>query len=245
MVPALVPNGLMIHDEKIGVVMKKAVITGDVVGSTKLGDRAKLLRSMKYVFGQLEEHRFIQKGHWTVFKGDSFQLISSPGKAFTIMLLLRAAFSGGIYRLAPPIVVDEMLPGTFDVRLSCGIGKVEALPKQLNEAYGEAFILSGKMLDRISPQDLRLLVTTPDARLNGHFEMVCRLSEVLVREWTDRSAQAIFRRLMYGETQVASAAFFGISQSSVQHRLKIGHYDEISYLLAYFEQQIQAFTNKS
>ncbi len=225
--------------------MKKAVITGDVVQSTTLSDRAKLLRSVKYVFGALEDRRFIQKGHWTVFKGDSFQLITTPERAFATMMILRSAFTGGIYRFASPLVLDEMLPETFDVRLSCGIGTVEAIPKRINEAYGEAFILSGKMLDRISADDLRLILTTPASYLNDHFEVVCRMADMLIREWTDRSAQAICRKLLYSETQVASAAFFGISQSSVQHRLKIGHYEEIRYLLTYFEQQIQAHIKKS
>ncbi len=225
--------------------MKKAVITGDVVQSTTLSDRAKLLRSMKYVFRVLEGRRFIQKGHWTIFKGDSFQLITSPEKAFTTMVILRSAFTGGIYRFASPLVVDEMLPEIFDVRLSCGIGSVEAIPKQINEAYGEAFILSGKMLDTISEGDLRLILTTPVPYLNNHFEMACRMADMLIKEWTDRSAQAICRQLLYKETQVASAGFFGISQSSVQHRLKIGHYDEIRYLLTYFEQQIHTYILKS
>jgi hypothetical protein len=225
--------------------MKKAVITGDVVHSTSLSSRKKLLRSMKYVFGILEEQRLIKKGYWTVFKGDSFQLITIPERAFSTMLILRSAFRGGIYRFASPLVLDEMLPETFDVRLSCGIGTVETIPKRINEAYGEAFIISGKMLDRISEIDLRLLLTTKDRQLNDHFEMACRMADLLVKDWTNRSAQAICRQLLYSETQVASAAFFGISQSSVQHRLKIGHYDEIRYLLTYFERQIPAYIQKS
>ncbi len=225
--------------------MKKAVITGDVVQSTTLSDRTKMLRSLKYVFGVLEDRRLIQRGHWTVFKGDSFQVITAPGVAFFIMLILRSAFRGGIYRFSSPLVVDEMLPETFDVRLSCGIATVDVIPRQINEAYGEAFILSGKMLDRISADDLRLVLATPLPSLNIHFEMGCRMADLIVREWTERSAVAICRQLLYSETQVASAAFFGISQSSVQHRLKIGHYDEIRYLLAYFEKQITAYIQKS
>lgn len=219
----------------------KAVITGDIVNSTELSDRDRVLRSLKYVFGSLADRQYIQRSHWTIFKGDSFQVITQPHLALRVMLVLRSAFTGGIYRLAARQEADAMLKETFDVRLSCGIGSTEKIPKKITEAYGEAFILSGKMLDEITRTEMRMMITTRNNDLNNHFEIICRFADLIVSDWTDRSAQAMYRRLLLDETQQESAQFFRISQSSVQHRLKIGRYEEIRYILAYFEEQMLAY----
>lgn len=216
----------------------KAVITGDIVKSTYISDHAKMIRSLKLIMHRLVEHGFIRSSEWEIFWGDSFQLVTEPEKALLAALILRSGFRGGVYRLASPLVVEDMLDESIDVRLSIGIGGVGELTDPLSESYGEAFTLSGKMLEAMTGEGLRLTVVTPDAQLNRHFEMICRLMDIIINDWSENSSQAIFRNLLVGETQRETADFLGISQSSVQNRLKIAHIDEIHYLLSYFKDQI-------
>lgn len=216
----------------------KAVITGDIVKSSSISDHAKMIRSLKWIMHRLVKHGFIRSIEWELFRGDSFQLVTEPEQALSAALILRSGFRGGVYRLASPLVVEDMLDECIDVRLSIGIGGVGELSDPLSESFGEAFTLSGRRLEAISGEELRLIVVTPDARLNTHFEMVCRLMDILVSNWSEKSSQAIYRSLLTGETQQKTADFLGISQSSVQNRLKIAHIDEIHYLLFYFKGQI-------
>jgi hypothetical protein len=216
----------------------KAVITGDIVNSTYISDHAKMIRSLKLIVQRLVEYGYVRAGRWEIFRGDSFQLVTEPEKALLTALILRSGFRGGVYRLASSLVVEDMLDESIDVRLSIGIGGIGELSDPISESYGEAFTLSGKMLETITDEGLRLIVVTPDEQLNVHFEMICRLMDVIINDWSENSSQAIFRNLLVGETQWETADFLGISQSSVQNRLKIAHMDEIHYRVSYFKGQI-------
>jgi hypothetical protein len=115
---------------------------------------------------------------------------------------------------------------------------VEEIPPMLSESYGEAFTLSGILLDRIELEERRICMTTADDELNSHLDIVCRLAGVLINEWSENSSQALYRHFLKNETQLETARFLGITQSSVHHRLRIAHLDEIHYLLSYFKEQI-------
>jgi len=219
--------------------MYQAVLTGDVINSTGIGDHDKLIKSMKHVLNEVSEQGLIKKDQWAFFGGDSFQVVTGPGEGLKVALILRAAFRGGIYRYFSPLVLDEVLDSVFDVRISIGLGETGEIPGILTEAFGEAFILSGEMLKIISKGDLRLLITTSDKALNEHLEILCILADPYIRGWSEKSSQAVYRKLLLNETQEESAAFFGISQPSMQHRLKIARLDEIEALDRYYRNQAE------
>ncbi|MCA1747419.1 MAG: hypothetical protein LC655_06955, partial [Bacteroidales bacterium] len=166
----------------------KAVITGDIIKSTYISDHAKMIRSLKLIMQRLVEYGYVPAGSWQIFRGDSFQLVTEPEKALLAALILRSGLRGGVYRFASPLVVEEMLDESIDVRLSIGIGSVGELTDPISESYGEAFTLSGKMLETITDEGLRLIVVTPDEQLNAHFEMICRLMDVIINDWSENSS---------------------------------------------------------
>jgi hypothetical protein len=143
-----------------------------------------------------DEYGYVRAGRWEIFRGDSFQLVTEPEKALLTALILRSGFRGGVYRLASSLVVEDMLDESIDVRLSIGIGGIGEVTDPISESYGEAFTLSGKMLETITDEGLRLIVVTPDEQLNVHFEMICRLMDVIINDWSENSSQAIFRNLI-------------------------------------------------
>jgi len=221
--------------------MIQAVITGDIVGSTRINDPKRLIRSMEYLFNELDAHGCIVPGMWEIFKGDSFQLVADADRALEVSLLLRSGFRGMIYTLGNPLIADEMLQVPADARLGVGIGSVEHLEENLSRAYGEAFVLSGKQLQRLSEEKLCINVGVSDDDLARQLEMMCRLADVIIREWTANSAQAVYRMMLTGGTQGEVASFIGITQPSVQSRLQSAHFDEIRDLLSYFSDQIGKF----
>jgi hypothetical protein len=144
---------------------------------------------------------------------------------------------GGIYRLASPLATDDMLGEPIDTRLGIGIGPVESLDPELSRAFGPAFTLSGKGLQQISVEKLKILVSTGIADLDKHYEMICRLLDVLIHDWTEGAAQAVYLSFLSDATQVEVAGQLGLTQPSVQSRLKTAQMEELSRTIAYFSDQ--------
>jgi len=219
----------------------KAVITGDIVGSTYFQEPDRLVRSLELILTELESNGFISKGMWEIYRGDSFQILLEAEKALQAGILLRSGLIGMIYRLKTPLILEDVLEIAADARISIAIGSVEKTAKRVSSSFGEAFILSGKMLDEISQEELKIILTSSRETLNSHFDIICRLLDIVMGDWTANSAQAVYRSLLLGETQVEAARFLNISQSSVQNRLKIAHFDEIKRLLSYYQNQLTGF----
>ena len=222
----------------------KGVITGDLVGSSKFTDYRKVVRSLEVVLSELEEWGWILPGMWEVFRGDSFQVLMAPEDVFTGAVLIRAGLIGRVYRLRSPLILDEVLDASLDARMGVGLGEVEMSGRRVTDLFGEGLMVSGLMLDRLSQESLRWVVVTSDESLNPHFEMVSLLSDRLTREWTVKSARALYRHLLTGETQQEMASYFQISQSSVHHRLRCARFDEFSALQDYFGAQVKQLSKR-
>src|SRR5687767_2377547 len=115
---------------------KVAILTGDVVDSTKLlpARRGELSQLLKNVLGVVSEN-----GTYDIYRGDSFQVqipdpVQSLRKSVQIRCKLRQAF------------VQEKKP-VIDARISIGIGAVTYQASRVAESDGEAYQLSGRTLD--------------------------------------------------------------------------------------------------
>ena len=217
----------------------KGVITGDIVGSRKFADYRKLIRSLETVMYDLEESGLVRPGMWEIFKGDSFQVLMEAEDVVAGALMIRAGLLGRIYRLKSVLILEDVLEEPADARLSVGIGKVYMDGSRVTDLFGEGLMISGMALDSISQESLRLLVVTPDAALNRHYALISRMLDALIGEWTENSAQAVYRSLLTGETQQEMGRFFGISQSSVHHRLKGAYINQVEHAITYFREQVR------
>ena len=122
----------------------QAVITGDIVNSTKFkaAKEKKLLIILKEV---LLPYQF------EFYRGDSFQVYQkNAAEALKTALLCRTAAI-----CITPGMDDNT---AADVRISIGIGPVKAPIRLLSNAKGEAFVLSGRSFDEIAKTNTRLQV---------------------------------------------------------------------------------------
>ena len=175
-----------------------AVLTGDLVGSTRFAPEA-IERAMAVLSSAAPE------GHFTRYRGDGWQaVVAPPARA------LRATL-GLIARLA----AEDGLPAT---RIAIGLGPVESLgTADLSDARGAAFETSGRALDGIGRAARLAIDGTAITPL--HRAIVALLDERSTR-WTPEQARAIALALAPSEpTQAEIAATLGISAQAVNYRL--------------------------
>jgi hypothetical protein len=199
-----------------------AVLTGDIVNSSRLpvAEEEELLKTLdRTLTPYLHEY----------YRGDSFQVyIEDPLPALKIALRCRS--------LAISLTEDyESIP--YDMRISIGIGRVEYPVKKLSNAKGEAFLLSGRHLDKISKTDIRLIIVTENELANIGLKTLASYINSIFDHMTARQAQVI-SRLLAGETQQKIAEVLGKSKSSVHQLTVSGRWHEIEEQLLQFENLI-------
>lgn len=201
----------------------QAVLTGDIVNSTKLTsvNEKRILKQLKSILLPVK-HEF--------YRGDSFQAyIKDAGTALHIALLCRMA--------AMAIPPDEN--GTrSDMRISIGIGTVKYPVKTLSVAKGDAFMLSGRAFDNMTKNRKRLAIVTNDSIANTAFEIISDYLNSILNNITDRQAAVIFE-LLSGRTQKKVANKLGKSKSTISQHVTSGRFYEIERLLQQYENIIK------
>jgi hypothetical protein len=192
-----------------------AVLTGDVVGSSKLDadqhhQLATVLKSSFQVVKQMLPEAVTVP--FEIYRGDSFQgLLSQPETALRAVIAIRAHIRCSLN--------IKKRKDALDARVAVGIGTVDFLPAhRVTEGDGEAFRRSGPVLDKMSG-DQRMLIRTPWPHIDQEFDVECALLDASVRRWSAEQADVILRFLR-GMNQEEIASALGVSQPAIQQRLK-------------------------
>ncbi|MEO8583466.1 MAG: hypothetical protein ABI415_06705 [Flavitalea sp.] len=203
--------------------MMHAVITGDIVNSTKLGEQ----NEKKLVH---ELHQILALYKFEFYRGDSFQVfIEESQEALLVALRCRTAAIG----LTP----DEN-PAVSDVRISIGIGKVEGQVDILGSAKGEAFLLSGRSLDELEKTEGRLIVTIENKLANQAFKIMTSYINSMYNQMTPKQAEVIIE-LLKGETQQQVADKLNKSKSTISQHVTAGRWDEIDEVIKDYKNIIE------
>lgn len=196
----------------------QAVITGDIVNSTRLpaSKTSRLTRRIIEIFDN-NKNEF--------YRGDSFQAyIKDPKEALRLALLCRTA--------AINIAKDEKV--VSDVRISIGIGNITGIVRTLKTAKGEAFVLSGRMLDEIIKTEQRLAITSSNRLANEGLQVIADYINSIFQLMTAKQAEVIFE-LLLGQQQQAVAKKLKKTKSSIHQRVTAGRWPEIERLLQQYE----------
>jgi hypothetical protein len=158
-----------------------AVLNGDIVRSTRLSTVAlqaalDALRHAIAEFGSIFPDASLANVEF--FRGDAFQLSLNPQFAFRLALLLQARLCA--------------LQGS-SVRISIGFGTAGDTG---SGAHGEAFVLSGRALDKIGPYYrpyYRLTAAAPErsGALSTALPIVSHLCDSLSRRWKPATAEKV------------------------------------------------------
>ena len=168
---------------KLSPSQRFAVLTGDVVGSSKLSDEDRhslpdalreASRAARSFFGKaipLEAD---------VFRGDGWQVVvADAALGLRVALFFRAHLRGNSPGLG------------LDTRISIGIGTISFLPKQrASQGDGPAFRVSGQALEKMS-RSRRLALTVAEAETPAGIVAVVGLIDPLMVRWTEKQALAV------------------------------------------------------
>jgi hypothetical protein len=210
--------------------MKKAVISGDIVASTSLTDegRTHIEEELKKL---LDELYVKYKMFGRMIKGDYLEcVVPEPENALRITLIIKA--------FVKSISGDEILNNDdsrfkffriHGIRLAIGYGELTRFEPAKGIIDGEAIYLSGRRIneeltynkERIVIKNTLFFVSGNEA-LNGEFEPLLALIDVLLSKATAKQCEVLYMKLM-NLNEEAIATKMNIAQPVVnQHSTSAG-----------------------
>ncbi len=225
--------------------MTQAIITGDVIHSTRMNIEyrnwlfkqiASALKQWDKDFGMRSE----------TFRGDSFQsLVKRPVDALKLALLqktfIRSLNPSDLYDVGKKNAISRkgiFFPmWIFDARIAIGIGNVDLLTNSLAGSGGQAFQLSGQLLDKMKGKKQSLGISTND-RFKEELETEFILLDAIISKTTALQCEVINHKLL-GYTEIEIAKKLNIRQSAVNQRSNSGNWNAIESMLKRFEKIYQ------
>lgn len=221
--------------------MIQAIITGDIIHSTRMTieQRNWLFEQIATALRQWNKDFGIKS---ETFRGDSFQcLVKNPADALRLALLQKTF----IRSLNPSDVYEVRKSNTkkkrgvffpawiFDARIAIGIGEVDVLEKRLAASGGEAFQLSGQLLDKMKDKRQSLAIATNDKH-NEELETELVLLDAIISKTTALQCEVICQKLL-GYTEIEIGKQLNIMQSAVNQRSVSGSWNAIETMIKRFE----------
>ena len=217
-----------------------AIITGDVIHSTRMD-----IKQRDWLFNQIVgaleqwDKDFGMKSE--TFRGDSFQcLIKKPIDALKLALLQKTFIRSLDHKDANEIngskstrTIGLLRPWIFDARIAIGIGEVNLLSSRLASSGGEAFQLSGQLLDKMKSKKQSLAISTND-EFNEELETEFVLLDAIISKTTSFQCEVINLKIL-GYTEVEIAKRLNIMQSAVNQRSNSGNWNAIESMIKRFE----------
>lgn len=223
------------------VKMKKAVLTGTIMGADLISDKKTFLAIIKNIFDEIERN-IIGEKIFEVIQGNNFQAVfDQPEDAIIAGIIIRAGLRSKT--MVPSYSSSHkqyMVPTEklWDAKISIGVGRVEYLTDNPNESYGDAFDYSRAGLEKIKLTKYRMCIKSDSVNLNNTFTVLNKLADAIINRWTNLSSEIIYRYLMYNETQQKMAQVMGISQPAVHKRLSLANIDAIKAYIDFCQKLI-------
>jgi len=199
-----------------------AVLTGDLVGSTKASPST-VDHSLAILSQTLTGADWAGASALTRFRGDGWQvLIDRPEYALRLAVILAAS-----------LAADET---ALPTRIGIGLGPVDRFGRlDLSDAAGPAFRRADKALDRMKRG--RQLAVSPEDMPRA-WQATAPLLDALCQQWTAPQAGPLALKLHpSGPAQIALAETFGITAQSLNRRLQLARWREIETALRVVEAQ--------
>lgn len=222
--------------------MVKAVITGDIVKSRRLTPENKtlLIDYISDAFKQWDEDFGTRS---ELFRGDSFQCLIKE----TYSALRQAIIIKTYIRSFNPSDKIEMNSKTrltrpkiylfphwlFDVKIAIGIGTVDYETKYNATSDGEAFQISGMLLDEIKNNRQSFAIRTKD-KYNDELETEMVLLDTILGKTTALQCEVIYLKLL-GYTEFEISDMIKVNQSAVNQRSNAAGWNAIDKVVKRFE----------
>lgn len=213
----------------MGMIISGAVITADIVNSSLLGTANvnKLAERLKELINA-NQAKFL-----SFYRGDSFQCyLVDPYPAYKLALQLRTETK--LFQATVPEVET-------DLKISLGIGSIDIPVTNINNAMGEAFVLSGRGLDEFEKTGRKFIIKSEDPAINIALETISLFTDYLFSHLTIKQTE-VLQHLLNNRTQIEIAKILKKSQSTINRHVQALGWGEMEHLLDIFHQCIQKIT---
>ncbi len=209
-----------------------AVVAGELAPGSRISDKQlskipDLIRASFQTVNRLVEGS--GKLSYEIIRMDEFLGLSeSPIHCLRSVIMLFSAFR---------FLSHKELNERIDLKMSIGIGPVEFATDHLRESDGTAFRAATES-NRNMKRNQRIHILTPYDALNEELELTCNFMDILIHDWSDEQAEAMFLNLT-GRNQMEISQMLNISQPAVNRRLKAAHFDMIHKFIDRFEKVLK------
>lgn len=213
---------------KIQIMKIGAIITGDIVDSTKMvaEERNSMLRMLQSLPVLLLP---LAKFDLEIFRGDSFQIrVGRSVDSLKVALAIRSHIRS--FKFAEH-------NRQWDARLAIGIGTLEYENGSLATSDGEAYRASGRGLDSIGKN--RLTIETPWEEVNKELRVSTAFADDIITGWTQSQSRVMFQSLTTGLSHAEIGDILGISRQMVDKALRTGKEDLMNLYLDRFAELIK------
>ncbi len=186
-----------------------AIITGDIVNSTKLTveGRDAMLQALQRIPEVLAPVQIVTL---EIFRGDGFQIgIGEAREALRCGLAIRALLRAH---------KKENSNDVLDARISIGVGTLDYQSTSLSTSDGEAYRLSGRLLDEMHKS--RLAIRTPWHGVNEELRLSTAFADDIVSGWTQSQSKTMLFSLTTQMSHLEIGNSLGISRQMVDKSLR-------------------------
>jgi len=210
--------------------MKKiAILSGDLINSTSYDaiTLKSVLLVLKKEFKVIEKQFPNENMSFSIYRGDSFQgVIENTELALAIALQIKTAVTSYTDVKDLP---KNAIPSA-DIRISIGIGEAIYQKNALAESNGEAFQFSGRTLDVMKSEGMKMAITTANREINAEFKVHLKFLDAITDRWSIASSEVVYYLIkFYKEQDIARE--LNRSQAAINHRKKAAGWDPIKLLL--------------
>lgn len=203
----------------------EAIITADIVNSSLL--RATELEEVLAAINALI-HPYAKKHEF--YRGDSFHtLLNAPEDGLELATLLRLC----VRKMQP-----SRLKKPLDIRIAIGLGEIDTPIKKLSTATGEAFVLSGRELDKLSQTEQCLSIVTKSNSANEAFQILSEYSDLLLANISSTQAEVLYL-LLNGFTETLVAEQLRKTQPTINRIKKAGHYNALQANITHYRAMLK------
>lgn len=186
----------------------KAVITADIVNSTKIeeANRYLLVDELDNIIQDLKR---LSSLRCEMYRGDSFQVLVDDVKyCLEIAVLIRLGLKKS----------NLLKNGKLDARMAIGVGEVSYEHEQVILSDGEAFRLSGRTFDKLNKR--RLLIATNINDVDEPLNVMLAFIDELLKGLSYTQSKYLYDSLLYNMSQMELANVYNTSQPNIAKHLK-------------------------
>ena len=186
----------------------KAVITADIVNSTKIEETNRYLL-VDELDNIIQDLKRLSSLRCEMYRGDSFQVLVDDVKyCLEIAVLIRLGLKK-----------SNLLKNTkLDARMAIGVGDVSYEHEQVILSDGEAFRLSGRTFDKLNKR--RLLIATNINDIDEPLNVMLAFIDELLEGLSYTQSKYLYDSLLYNMSQMELANVYNTSQPNIAKHLK-------------------------